>query len=218
MSREKYTIGAIFYKDYDLLDVNGSLRMLLSLRDDIKVITISQTGENVKSYSDDITNVINYSFDNCPDFDILFIPGGLGTFAELENQTFMNFIKKHVPKVKFVLTVCSGSAILAKTGLLDGKRATSNKLFWDNMISQGPNVNWVKKARWVVDGKFYTSSGVSAGMDMALGFISDRYGKEEAERVALFSEYTWHDDPNWDPFSEKTFPEGVTLDSIYKKS
>jgi len=75
MSGEKYTVGALFYKDYDLLDVNGALRMLTTLGEEIKVITISQTGENVKSYSPGIDNLINYSFDNCPDFDILFIPG-----------------------------------------------------------------------------------------------------------------------------------------------
>lgn len=52
-----------------------------------------------------------------------------------------------------------------------------------------PQVNWQKKARWVVDGRFYTSSGISAGMDMALGFIADRYGEEEAQRIAGFTEY-----------------------------
>jgi len=48
-------------------------------------------------------------------------------------------------------------------------------------------------------------------MDMALGFISDRYGKEKADLVALLSEYTWHEDPDWDPFSEKELPPGVTF-------
>lgn len=58
-----------------------------------------------------------------------------------------------------------------------------------------PQVNWQKKARWVVDGRFYTSSGISAGMDMALGFIADRYGEEEAQRIAGFTEYRPSDDP-----------------------
>ena len=58
-----------------------------------------------------------------------------------------------------------------------------------------------KKARWVVDGRFYTSSGISAGMDMALGFIADRYGEEEAQRIAGFTEYRRIADPSDDPFA-----------------
>ncbi|RGB41477.1 ThiJ/PfpI domain-containing protein [Rhizophagus diaphanus] len=203
MPKEFFTVGALLYKDYDLLDVNGSLRMLGSLKDNFNIITITQTGEHVTSFTPQIANYINYNFENCPDFDILFIPGGIGTKDELENSDFLDFIKQRVPKVKYVLTVCTGSGLLAKTGLLDGKKATTNKQAWNWMTSFGPNVSWVRKARWVVDGKFYTSSGVSAGMDMALGFISDIYGREKADEVALTAEYEWHDDPHWDPFADK---------------
>lgn len=72
------------------------------------------------------------------------------------------------------LTVCTGSALLAKTGLLNMKKATSNKKAFAWVKSVNNNVKWVEEARWVVDGKFYTSSGVSAGMDMVLGFIRDQ--------------------------------------------
>ncbi|CAB4385362.1 ThiJ/PfpI domain-containing protein [Rhizophagus irregularis] len=213
MPKEFFTVGALLYKDYDLLDVNGSLRMLGSLKANFNIITITQTGEHVTSFTPQIANYINYNFENCPDFDILFIPGGVGTRDELENSVFLDFIKQRVPKVKYVLTVCTGSGLLAKTGLLDGKKATTNKLVWNWMTSFGPNVEWVRKARWVVDGKFYTSSGVSAGMDMVLGFISDIYGKEEADKVALEAEYQWHDDPHWDPFADK-LPGTVDLSTI----
>ncbi|MGA6101822.1 DJ-1/PfpI family protein [Psychrobacter pocilloporae] len=79
-------------------------------------------------------------------------------------------------QTEWVLSVCTGSALLAKAGLLDGKRATSNKRAWAWVISQSDQVKWIPEARWVIDGKFYTSSGVSAGMDMALGFIADQHG------------------------------------------
>lgn len=72
----------------------------------------------------------------------------------------------------FCLSICTGSALLAKCGVLNNIKATSNKKALEWVKQTNENVIWIDKARWVVDGKFYTSSGVSAGMDMALGFVS----------------------------------------------
>lgn len=83
---------------------------------------------------------------------------------------------------------------------MDNKKATSNKKATKWVQSLNKNVNWVEKARWVVDGKYYTSSGVSAGTDMALGFIADQKGLEIAKTVAKNIEYMWNDDPQNDPF------------------
>ncbi|RGB36932.1 ThiJ/PfpI domain-containing protein [Rhizophagus diaphanus] len=201
MSKDKLTIGAILFPEYDLLDVNGPLRMFGAL-ENVNILMISQHGDKIKSGSK-IGNYTEYNFGNCPEFDILFVPGGMGTRKEVNNPVLLEFIKNQIPKVKYVLVVCTGAGLVAKTGLLDGKKATTNKLAWQWVTSQGPNVLWKKKARWVVDGKIYTSSGVSAGMDMALGFISDVYGRKVANDVALKTEYDWHTDPNWDPFGEK---------------
>lgn len=101
-----------------------------------------------------------------------------------------------------MLTVCTGSLLVAKTGLLNGRKATSNKKALPMVMKTVPQVNrQKKKARRVVDGRFYTSSGISAGMDMALGFIADRYGEEEAQRIAGFTEYRRIADPSDDPFA-----------------
>ncbi|RIA93151.1 ThiJ/PfpI domain-containing protein [Glomus cerebriforme] len=207
MSKDKLTIGTILFPGYDLLDVNGTLRMLGSL-ENVKILMISQNGDKVTSNCQ-VANYADYTFDNCPEFNVLFVPGGIGTRSEVNNPILMEFIKKQIPKVKYVLVVCTGGGLVSKTGLLDGKRATSNKLAWEWVTSQGPNVLWVKKARWVVDGKFYTSAGVSAGMDMALGFISDVYGKEIANKIASKTEYDWHDNPDWDPFSDKILEKNI---------
>ena len=100
------------------------------------------------------------------------------------------------------LSVCTGSALLAKCGALDGIRATSNKRAFDWVKTTSQKTLWVKKARWVVAGKIYTSSGVSAGMDMALGFVSDILGKNKANEIARRIEYVWNDNPEKDEFSE----------------
>ena len=69
------------------------------------------------------------------------------------------------------------------------------------VAEQGPKVEWVKQARWVEDGKFATSSGVSAGMDMALAVIERLYGKETSKALEVGTEYDRHTDASWDPFA-----------------
>lgn len=132
---------------------------------------------------------------------VLLIPGGMGTRALINDADFIHELNTIARSASFVLTVCTGSALLAKTGLLNGRFATSNKMAFEWVQSVNTDVNWVKQARWVVDGNFYTSSGVSAGMDMVLGFISDAHGQNIAKKVADGIEYIWNSDKNFDPFA-----------------
>jgi transcriptional regulator GlxA family with amidase domain len=119
---------------------------------------------------------------------------------ELENPPMLDFLRARAPSAELTMSVCSGSAILARAGLLDGRRATSNKQFFELARGQSNRVEWVEAARWVEDGPFATSSGVSAGTDMALGVIARLYGRETAQRVADLTEYQWHSDSSRDPF------------------
>jgi transcriptional regulator GlxA family with amidase domain len=134
-------------------------------------------------------------------FDILFVPGGAGIRREVKNEPLLDWVERAAGKAEFVLSVCTGSAVLARAGVLDGRRATTNKAAFAWVAVQGPVVDWQPEARWVEDDRFFTSSGVSAGMDMALGAIARMHGEERAREVATWSEYTWHDDPAWDPFA-----------------
>jgi putative intracellular protease/amidase len=135
------------------------------------------------------------------DLEIFLIPGGHGTRKEVDNNKLLSKIIDVSNSSKYVLTVCTGSALLAKTGLLDNKKATSNKRAFSWVMTNGPHVQWDSRARWVVDGKFYTSSGVSAGIDMSLGFLSDRHGVEFARRVATEIEFNWREDREEDTFA-----------------
>src|SRR6185295_16465540 len=101
-----------------------------------------------------------------------------------------------------VTSVCTGAALLARAGILDGRRATTNKFAFQWVVEQGPRVEWVREARWVEDGKFATSSGVSAGIDMALRVIERTASPEVADRIATAMEYERHRDPAWDPFAK----------------
>lgn len=134
---------------------------------------------------------------------VLLVPGGMGTRTLVDDADLISALREQAERASFCLCVCTGSALLAKTGLLDGRTATSNKAAFDWVRSVAPEVKWESCARWTVSDKFYTSSGVSAGIDMALGFIQDEVGREKAEDAARAMEYIWNDDPKNDMFARR---------------
>lgn len=133
-------------------------------------------------------------------FDVLIVPGGFAVRELAHESEFIAALVELARRHEYVIAVCTGSVLLAKTGLLDGMEATSNKLSWQWATSEAPSVRWVRAARWCVSGKFYTSSGVSAGIDEALGFIGDMHGLDEAQRIARAMEYVWGGDKNAELF------------------
>jgi len=130
--------------------------------------------------------------------EILVSP--IGTLPMLSSEPLLEFLRKRSQSAEVTMSVCSGSALLARAGVLDGRRATSNKLYFQLATSQSDAVDWVAEARWVEDGPFVTSSGVSAGTDMALAVIEKLYGRQRAEQIAVLTEYERAEDPTRDPF------------------
>nr|GAT46874.1 predicted protein [Mycena chlorophos] len=109
-------------------------------------------------------------------FDIIWVPAGPPADPTIPAgripQDEIDFIKQQTPNAKYVLSVCGGAYQLALAGVLSGKRATTNKQFFRIVAAMTPkDIEWVAKARWVIDGKIWTSSGVAAGSDMALAFV-----------------------------------------------
>ena len=188
-------IAILLFDNFETLDVFGPVEIFGRLADLYSIKFYSLNGGRV-SNKDGVTIWTNNINQLEGILEVFFIPGGFGTRNEIQNETLIDKIREISNSSKYVLTVCTGSALLAKTGLLDNKKATTNKRAFSWVISNGVKVYWDKRARWVVDGKYYTSSGVSAGMDMALGFISDRHEKNLAKRIANEIEYNWTEDKN----------------------
>jgi len=200
------TLGAILYEGFELLDLFGPLEIFATLPEEqLKVVLIAEQAGEVRggamTQSSAVKVMADFSFSDAPPLDLLLLPGGIGTLTELENDAMLTFLNDRSPKAEITASVCSGSAILAKAGLLDGRKATSNKQFFSLASSQSDQVEWVEQARWVDDGEFVTSSGVSAGTDMALAIVSRLYGEDVAEQIAEGAEYTWHRDADVDPFA-----------------
>jgi putative intracellular protease/amidase len=193
------TLGAILYERFELLDLFGPLEMFGGLGPELRIVTVAERRGPVGS-SQGPKTLAEHDFGDCPALDLILLPGGFGTVEQLGNEALHAFLRQRSARAEVTMSVCSGSAILARAGLLDGRRATSNKQFFDLARGQSAKVDWVTEARWVEDGPFATSSGVSAGTDMALGVIARLYGKERAQAIADLTEYEWQSDPTRDPF------------------
>ena len=194
------TIGVLLFDQFELLDVFGPLEMFGMLDEDFAIRLVSEEAREVAS-GQGPRSVIDDTFADRRRYDMLLVPGGMGTRREVGNENLLRWLADAAAQAEWVTSVCTGSALLAKAGLLDGRRATSNKNAFDWVMHQGPNVLWQKRARWVEDGKFFTSSGVSAGTDMALAVIAKLCGIERARQAAHWAEYRWHEDSTDDPFA-----------------
>ncbi len=194
-------VGALIFPGFELLDLFGPLEMFGLLKDDFDLQLVAETSDPIASNQQVRANP-DITMKGADHFDVLFVPGGMGTRREVNNPALLDWIRTTSDSAEYVLSVCTGSLLLAGAGVLDGRRATTNKAAYTKIADQYPRVDWVKQARWVEDGKFITSSGVSAGMDMSLGAIARMHDRETAEKVATWSEYDWHKDKDWDPFAK----------------
>jgi len=199
-SIEKEEIAFLLFDNYETLDVFGPAEIFGRLTDLYTLKFYSLEGGIVTNRHQVPIMTEKLADINKKPFAFL-IPGGLGTRLEVNNDKLITSIKDISLSSTYVMTVCTGSALLAKTGLLDKRKATSNKRAFAWVVTNGPEVQWDKEARWKVDENYYTSSGVSAGMDMALGFLADRHGLDFARNVAWEIEYNWIEDRDNDTFT-----------------
>ncbi|PGH08211.1 hypothetical protein GX51_01365 [Blastomyces parvus] len=218
------SIGYIVFPGWQPLDVFGPMELLFSLsltsKAKMTLSVISKTTGPISSRVPkfrgaapgeikDLHHLIGPSIEathtylNAPAIDVLFVPGGLGTIPlDQTNDTWVeDFINSRIDRLDYIASVCTGAQFLAKSGILKGKKATTNKASWERIVVHGEDIEWVPTARWVEDGKVWTSSGVSAGMDMTYALLKRWYGSEKANKMVNLIEYVPHTDPSWDPFS-----------------
>ena len=192
-------INVLLYDGYTTLDALGPSEVLARMKDNYLIRYISQEGGIINGSAE--TQIKTGKIYEISDSDILLVPGGFGARKLVDDTKFLAYLKTLADKSQNVLSVCTGSALLAKAGLLKDKKATSNKMSWEWVIKQATDVKWIRKARWVVDGKYYTSSGIAAGIDMALGFIADKHSSDIALKVARSLEYIWNENKEEDQFA-----------------
>jgi transcriptional regulator GlxA family with amidase domain len=202
-------VGVVLFDGFTVLDVYGPVQAFAACRvmkpdgTPHRYFEIAMLGPRsgpVRAGEGPATHA-DFSFGEAPACDVLLVPGGFGTRRAVDDPGFLSGLRGLAERAPVTATVCTGSALLARTGLLDGRPATSNKIAWDWAVAQGPRVRWKRRARWVDDGTILTSSGVSAGIDMALALVARLNGRDMAVAAARNMEYVWRADPDDDPFA-----------------
>ena len=200
---EKLNVGILIFDGVEVLDFAGPFEVFSrtrlvpgveSRRSDesapFNVFTVAQTDALV-STTGDLQVLPAYSFADAPRVDILVVPGGFGTRALLSDQGTLDWIRSVAASAKQTTSVCTGALLLAKAGLLEGRRATTHWAALDLLESLGAGVKVDRDARVVHDGVI-TSAGVAAGIDMAFDLVELLFGREVAEETARYIEFRRH--------------------------
>lgn len=196
------TLGVLLFPGFESLDAYGPIELWGGLGKKVRIVTIAQHSGPVESAQGPVS-LARYGYADAPRLDLLLVPGGIGVPKLLGDARTLDFVRARAAKAEVTMSVCNGASLLAAAGLLDARKATTNKEYWQVITARRPAVHWVPSARWVDAGSIVTSSGVSAGMDMTLHVISRLFGLPAAESVASSAEYEWHRDAGWDPFAQR---------------
>jgi len=187
-------VGILLFNEVEVLDFAGPFEVfsLTALPDATKpfvVKTISENGEMI-SARNGLKVIPDSSFDNHPDLDILIVPGGYGAEEiEIHNPKVIQWIKQQQATTEITASVCTGAFLLAKAGLLDGKKATTHWMDMERLEQEFPLVSVQHEVKFVDEGPLITSGGISAGINMSFHLISRLYGNSVSKETAKRMEY-----------------------------
>jgi transcriptional regulator GlxA family with amidase domain len=194
------TVGILIFDDVEVLDFAGPFEVFSRTRtvagaesrrsDDsapFVVFTVARSRAVVTAIGG-LRVVPHYGWDDAPPIDVLVVPGGFGTRALLSDEPMLSWIRQAAARASHVTSVCTGALLLAKAGLLAGRRATTHWAGLDLLASIDPTIQ-VQRDQRVVSDTIVTSAGVSAGIDMAFSVVETLCGRAVAEETAHYIEY-----------------------------
>ncbi|TAL84036.1 MAG: DJ-1/PfpI family protein [Beijerinckiaceae bacterium] len=177
-------IGFLLFPQVQQLDLTGPYEFLAALRG-TRMHLIWKTLDPVVS-STGLILTPNVDFANCPQLDLICVPGGVGINVLLEDAEAIDFVKRQAGQARYVTSVCTGALLLGAAGLLRGRKATTHWNFRDLLPRFGAIET---EGRVVQDGNLITAGGVTAGIDFGLTIVAELAGSEEAETIQLGLEY-----------------------------
>jgi len=185
------SIGLLIFEGAEELDFIGPWEVFTAAREagaPLEVFTLGWPEREVRC-AKGLRVTADHRLGDGPQPDALLVPGGMGTRPLAKNEPFLALLREKLDAAHWQLSVCTGSALLGRTGLLDGRRATSNRIASPFFRDSAPRATYVDDARYVRDGTIVTSAGVSAGIDMALWLVGQWFGVELARTVQTRIEY-----------------------------
>lgn len=191
-------IAIMIFDNVEVLDFAGPYEAFnvtadLNQPSPFNVYTVAETSAPIRTRGKMSVNP-NYSIYGMPPVDILLIPGGYGTRAMLRKPHLIEWVKEQAEKVELLLSVCTGSLVLAKAGLLDDVEATTHHGNFPELEQLAPTCTVIKDRRYVTSGNIIMSGGVSAGIDMALHVVQQLCGNEILAKTLTEMEYPYTPD------------------------
>ena len=199
---DRKRVGIVIFPMVEVLDFCGPFEVFSVTRlgeglnpgdpSPFEVLLVAQTAATVTT-TGGMQVTPHTTFDACPPLDILVVPGGWGTRAEMNNQAMLDFVRQQAARVETLTSVCTGSLVLGNAGLLDGLRATTHWRSLVMMQEKFPRITVDRESHVVEDGRVFTSAGISAGIDMALKVVARHHGETVARETARNMEYPYPD-------------------------
>jgi len=194
------TVGIVIFDQVEVLDVAGPFEAFSVTRlneerrreqsSPFRILLVSERKGQVSAigglrFTPDVT------IDDCPALDLLIVPGGWGTRKEVKNNTLLRWIADRAAKTRLTASVCTGSSLLGKAGLLDRREATTHWRAFDFLRDAAPTALIRQDVLFTLDDPIFTSAGVSAGIDLALRIVSHFFGAKIGQATARQMEYPY---------------------------
>jgi cyclohexyl-isocyanide hydratase len=179
-----FQCGFVIFDQITQLDFTGPLQVLHRLPD-CQIHIIAATPDPVMSDCG-LALVPTTTFSDCPQLDMICVPGGFGVEAAMADAALIDFVRQQALKARYVTSVCTGSFVLGTAGLLKGKKATTHWAYHPLLAEVGAIPT---QGRVVRDGHIFTGGGVTAGIDFALTIVSEIAGDQVSQSIQLAIEY-----------------------------
>jgi transcriptional regulator GlxA family with amidase domain len=188
-------LAILIFDDVEVLDFCGPFEVFavanrFTAPPAFNIVTVAENAGPVLTRGGLSVNP-HHRLSDCPRPNLLLVPGGQGTRTEMHNPVLIDWIRQASKKAKLILSVCTGSLLLAKAGLLDGLEATTHHEAIDLLREAAPEAMIPAARRLVDNGRVVCSGGIAAGIDMSLHVVARLLGLEIAEKTARQMEYPW---------------------------
>jgi transcriptional regulator GlxA family with amidase domain len=190
MTEHRLSVGILIFPDVEELDFAGPwevFTMAKALGAPLDAFTVGWPDTNI-TCAKGLKVTADYAFADAPHADIVLIPGGRGTRILAQDDGFNAAIRAYLAAATWQTSVCTGAALLARAGFLEGRQATTNRGALDFLRAHAPHT-YILDKRYVRDGNVITSAGVSAGIDMALWLVGHLFGEDTARSTQAHMEY-----------------------------
>ncbi|MEO5957739.1 MAG: DJ-1/PfpI family protein [Opitutaceae bacterium] len=189
----KRNVAILIFDEVEVLDFAGPFEVFgvadaLHGNDRFNVFTFAESPGTVRARNG-LKVVPTFTLENCPAPHVLVVPGGFGTRALLQKPALLEWLRTKSRTTEITMSVCTGSLLLAKAGLLHGLRATTHHGSFELLRSLAPQTEVLEDARFVDNGHILTAAGISAGIDCSLHVVERLLGAEAATATARHMEY-----------------------------